>query len=295
MKRVGVIGLGDMGWGMARNLYRAGFAVTGFDLRAERRQMLSNLGGHAAQSGREAGAAADVLFVMVLNGRQVLDALQGDQGVLAGMKPGSTVVISATIKPAEARQVTEVCTAAGVRVLDSPVSGGQPGAASGTLAMMVAGDKTVLEAHRDVFDAVGGKIMHVGSEVGQGQTVKAALQALIGTTFIAVFEALVLGSKAGISGAVMEEVFGASHVGSPLIMGCIEKVRGRQFVDTGSNMATIYKDLTITMDLARQEGVSLFATSTAMELFQAGISSFPGEDNWAVVKLLEQIAGTEVD
>ncbi len=295
MKRVGVVGLGDMGLGMARNLHQAGFAVTGYDLRAERRQMLSDLGGHAVLSGRQAGAAADILFIMVLNGSQVLAVLQGDSGVLAGMQPGSTVVISATIKPAEARQAAAVCAAAGMQVLDSPVSGGQTGAESGTLAMMVAGDKALLAMHRDVFDAVGGRIMHVGVEVGQGQTVKAALQALIGTTFVAVFEALVLGRKAGVSGAIMEEVFGASHVASPLIMGCIEKVRGRQFTDTGSNMATIYKDLTITMDLARQEGASLFATAAAMELFQAGISSFPGEDNWAVVKLLEQIAGTEVD
>ena len=295
MKRVGVIGLGDMGLGMARNLHKAGFGVAGFDLRAERRQLLSDLGGHAVLSGRQVGEASDILFIMVLNGSQVLAVLQEEEGVLAGMDGEGTVVISATVKPAEVRQAAAICNASGVQVLDSPVSGGQSGAEAGTLSMMVAGDRALLETHRDVFEVVGGKILHVGCEVGQGQTVKAALQALIGTTFAAVFEALVLGCKAGVPGQVLEEAFGASHVTSPLIKDCIDKVRTRQFRGTGSGIGTIHKDLTITMDLARQAGVSLFATAAAMELFQAGISSFPDEDSWATVRILERLSGTEVN
>lgn len=294
MKRAGVIGLGAMGLGLARNLHRAGFPVTGFDLRAERREMLEAFGGVAAATAQEVGTASDLVFIMVLNGAQTMEVLQGPEGVLAGLAAGSTVAVSATVKPVEVQAAAHLCQAAQVHILDSPVSGGQSGAEAGTLSMMVAGPPAVLEENRDFFAAVGDRIMHVGDRIGQGQTAKAALQALIGTTFAGVFEALVLGSKAGIEGHILEEVIGASHVSSALIQDCIRKVRARAFVDTGNNIATIHKDLTITMDLARREGVCMFATAAAMEIMQAGISTFPGEDNWAVVKWLERIAGTEV-
>lgn len=294
MKRVGVIGLGDMGMGLAQNLIRAGYPTAGFDLRAERLAMLNEAGGTAVESSRLVGEAADAVFVMVLNGAQMLAALQGPEGALAGLRKGSTVILSATVKPEEARQAAEVCAAAEIHMLDSPVSGGQSGAAAGTLSMMVAGPDALLAAHRGILEAVGERILHVGDQVGQGQTVKAALQAVIGTTFAGLFEALVLSAKAGVDGQVMQEVLEASMVSSNLMRNCIEKVRSRQFAGTGSNIATIHKDLTITLDLARREGAAMFTTAAAMELMQAGLSSFPGEDNWAVVKVLERIADTEV-
>lgn len=294
MKRTGVIGLGNMGLGMARNLLKAGFAVAGFDLRPERRALLTELGGAAKESSRAVGAAADMVFVMVLNGSQLLEVLDGRRGLLSGLQAGATVAVSATVKPNEVRQAARLCEAAQVRLLDCPVSGGQSGAEEGTLTLMVAGPPKLQAEHRDALDALGACILNVGETAGQGQTVKAALQALIGVTFAALFEALVLGSKAGVPGAVMQEVFGASHASSPLIRSCIEKIRARTFADTGSPIATIYKDLTISLDLARQTGASMFVTAAAMELMQAGIAVFPDEDNWAAIKLLERIADTEV-
>ncbi len=127
-----------------------------------------------------------------------------------------------------------------------------------------------------------------------GQTVKASLQALIGATFAGIFEALVLGAKAGVKGAVMYDVFTASGVRSPLLESCAKLIMDRAFKDTGSQITTMYKDLGITMDMARDCGVAMFTTGAAYELFQSGVSLFPDEDNWSVVKLLEQIAGTEV-
>ena len=144
------------------------------------------------------------------------------------------------------------------------------------------------------LNAVGEKIYHVGEEAGAGQTVKAALQALIGTVFAAIFESLVLGAAAGVKGETMYEVFGSSAVGSPLFKGCAKLIMDRRFTDTGSQIATMYKDLGITMNMAKEAGVAMFATAAAHELFRSGASLFPDEDNWSIVKLLEQIAGTEV-
>lgn len=294
MAHAGMIGLGNMGLGMAGSLLRAGIPVTGYDLRPARVGMLEASGGRGAASCRETGAAADLVFVMVLNGKQLMAVLEGPEGLLAGLSPGDTAVVSATIRPAEVREAARRCAARDVDLLDSPVSGGQPGAQAGTLAMMVAGDPETLERRRSYFDAVGGKVMHVGSEVGQGQMVKAALQALIGTTFAGVLEAMTLGRQAGVPGSVLQEAIRASHVSSPLIQGCIDDVRERVFTGTGSHISTLHKDLRLTMELAHEVGVSLHTTASALELFQASMNVYPQEDNWAAIKILEHMAGMEV-
>ena len=294
MKRVGIIGLGDMGIGMSKNILTAGFELTGFDLRAERLDMLTTLGGKAAANVEAVAQNADVVFVMVLNGQQALDVVASDTGLLKSLKPGSTIVVSATIKPSEMRAVAAAIAETGINVIDSPVSGGKSGAENGTLTMMVSAKNDVYESHLDVLQAVGEKIFHVGEDAGIGQTVKASLQAFIGASFAAIFESLVLGSKAGVSGEILYEVFGASGVSSPLFRNCAKLILDREFVNTGSHIGTMYKDLGITMSLAKEMGVAMFTTSAAHELFQSGISLFPEEDNWSCIKLLEQIAGTEV-
>ncbi len=294
MSGTGVIGLGNMGLGMAGSLLRAGLPVTGFDLRAERLDMLTDLGGTAAASGKEVGEGSDLVFVMVLDGAQLRSVLVGSHGLLEGLAADSAVAVSATVKAAEVRAAADLCAERKVHLLDCPVSGGPAGAAAGTLSMMVAGSAEVLARHRPIFDAVGGKVLHVSLEVGQGQIVKAALQALIGVTFAGVLEALVLGRKAGIPGEVLQAAFRASHVSSPLIQDCIDKVRARAFIDTGSHISTLHKDLRLAMDLAHEAGVSLFTTAAALELFQASLNTYPAEDNWAAVKVLEHMAGTEV-
>ena len=192
MRRVGIVGLGDMGMGMARNIIKAGLPLTGFDLREARLAELEKAGGTRAVSSREVGESSDTAFVMVLNGDQVEEVVLGDDGLSAGMQPGATVVVSATINPSEVRELVAPLADLDIQLIDTPVSGGKAGAEDGALTMMAAAKAEVLEENRDVLDAVSKVVFHVGEEIGQGQTVKAALQALIGTTFAAIFESLVL-------------------------------------------------------------------------------------------------------
>lgn len=294
MKQIGLIGLGDMGIALAKNIMKSGFSLTCYDLRNERLTMLEALGGQAARSPRELGEQAEAVFIMVLNGKQVDEVIRGEDGLLQSMKPGSTIIITATIEPKVVQALAESTFAKGLNLIDSPVSGGKPGAEAGNLILMTAAKKEVFEANYEVLQAVGDKIFHVGEKVGMGQTVKAALQAFIGTSFTAIFESLVLGAKAGVKGETLFEVFSASGVGSPLFRNCAELIMKRQFENTGSHIGTMYKDLGISMGLAKENGVAMFTTGAAYELFQSGISLFPNEDNWAIVKLLEQIAHTEV-
>ncbi|MFL2540559.1 MAG: NAD(P)-dependent oxidoreductase [Candidatus Latescibacterota bacterium] len=294
MKQIGFIGLGNMGIGMAKNLIKHGFDLTGFDLNPEQLNALEELGGTAAATCREVGENADAVFIMVLSGAQIEQAIFGDAGLLAGLKPGATIIVSATVHPAEIRALEQPILAKGVHLVDTPVSGGKPGAESGTLTLMTAAKQPVFDNIKPALEAVGKNIFHVGEEVGLGQTVKASLQALIGSSFTAIFESLVLGVKSGAKAETLFEVFRSSGVGSPLFENAASLIMERKFKDTGSHIGTMYKDLGITMNMAKENGVSMFTTSAAFELFQAGISLFPEEDNWSIVKLLEQIAGTTV-
>lgn len=294
MKNIGLIGLGDMGIGMAKNILKSGFKLTGYDLREERLEMLSGLGGNPAASCREVAENSEAVFVMVLNGDQVKDVIFGEDGLLEGLKPNSTIIVSATIKPSEVRELEKPVLAKDINLIDTPVSGGKSGADEGTLTMMTAAKKDVFDNCKPVLDAVGQNIFHVGEEIGVGQTVKASLQALIGASFTAIFESLVLGVKAGVKAETLYEVFSSSGVGSPLFRNAAKLIMERKFKGTGSQITTMYKDISISMDMAKENGVAMFTAGAAHELFRAGMSLFPDEDNWSIVKLLEQIAGVEV-
>jgi len=291
MKKVGVIGLGNMGMGMAKNLIKSGFSVIGFDLDDKRLLKLKENGGSTATSTVQVGKETDAVFVMVMNGEQV-KAVVAD--LATGLKDRGTIILTATITPEEAREAYSIADLEGVAMLDSPVSGGMDGAHNGSLTLMTAGKKSVFNDCIKILEAVSSNIFHVGEEIGEGQTVKASLQAFIGASFTAIFESLVLGSKAGIKGQTLYDVFSASGVGSPLFKNCAGLIMDRKFENTGSHISTMYKDLGISLDMAKKNGVPLFTAGAAYELFQAGISMFPDEDNWSIVKLLEQISGTEV-
>ena len=291
MKKVGVIGLGNMGMGMAKNLIKSGFSVIGFDLDDKRLRKLKENGGSTATSTVQVGEETDAVFVMVMNGEQV-KAVVAD--LATGIKDRGTIILTATITPEEAREAYSIADLEGVAMLDSPVSGGMDGAHNGTLTLMTAGKKSVFNDCIKILEAISSNIFHVGEEIGEGQTVKASLQAFIGASFTAIFESLVLGSKAGIKGQTLYDVFSASGVGSPLFKNCASLIMDRKFKNTGSHISTMYKDLGISLDMAKKNGVPLFTAGAAYELFQAGISMFPDEDNWSIVKLLEQISGTEV-
>jgi len=291
MKKVGVIGLGNMGMGMAKNLIKSGFSVIGFDLDDKRLLKLKENGGSTATSTVQIGEETDAVFVMVMNGEQV-KAVVAD--LVTGLKDRGTIILTATITPEEAREAYSIADIEGVAMLDSPVSGGMDGAHNGTLTLMTAAKKSVFDDCIKILEAVSSNIFHVGEEIGEGQTVKASLQAFIGASFTAIFESLVLGSKAGIKGQILYDVFSASGVGSPLFKNTAALIMDRKFKNTGSHISTMYKDLGISLNMAKKNGVPLFTAGAAYELFQAGISMFPDEDNWSIVKLLEQISGTEV-
>ena len=296
MTIAGVIGLGDMGSGLAKNLIEKGFETWGFDLDQKRLDALSGMGGKVAADAGEVGWNADVVFVMVMTGAQAKSVLFGDDnnGMVSQMKPASTVILTATIKPSEARDIGAKLEGTGINLIDSPVSGGFPGAQSGTLTMMAAGKPDVMQAAEPVMQAVSATIHHVGEDAGMGQTVKACLQTLIGSIFSATFEASVLAAKAGVSGEVLYKVFSTSGAGCGVMSTALGNIIDRKFEKTGSHIATMHKDLTISLALAEELGVPMNMASTAMQLFHAGKTKYPDGDNWVVTRVIEDIVGAEL-
>ncbi len=294
MPTAGVVGLGDMGSGLAKNLIAAGYETWGFDLNPRRREAFSAMGGHLAESPGDVGAHADAVFVMVMTGEQAKAVITREGGLVDTMEPGGAIVLTATIKPSEARDIGDALEMTGLCLIDSPVSGGFPGAQNGTLTMMAAAPEEVLDAVRPVMEAVSGSIHHVGEAPGTGQTVKACLQSLLGAMFTATFEAAVLAAKAGVPGQVFLDVVSTSSGGCGLTSNALEKIIDRQFEGTGSHISTMHKDLVISLDLARELGVPMHTASAAMQLFHAGQAKYPDGDNWAVTRVLEEIVGAEL-
>ncbi|MCY4005803.1 MAG: NAD(P)-dependent oxidoreductase [Rhodobacteraceae bacterium] len=291
--KAGVIGLGDMGSGIARNLLKNGFDVIGFDLCDRRLGEFTEMGGQAAPSSAVVGEQADAVYVMVMNGDQAKSVILGD-GLVATMTAGGAVILSATIKPCEARDIGAALADTGLCLIDSPVSGGFPGAQSGTLTMMAAAPDDVLDRFAPVMQAVSARIHRVGQRPGDGQTVKACLQSLIGAQFSATFEAAALAARAGIPGQVILDVFATSSAGCGIVNNALEKIIDRQFRNTGSHINTMHKDLTISMGLGEELGVPLHTAAAAMQIFHAGRTRYPDGDNWVCTRVIEEIVGAEL-
>ena len=294
-RKIAFAGLGDMGLPMAKRLMGAGFTVAGYDPRESRRTMLVDAGGVDAATCREAARGAEAAFVMVMNGEQLEKAVRGKDGIFAGLRPGSALFVTATVEREHLPRLAEEGAARKVIVIDAPVSGGQRGAESGQLTFMTAGDRAEIESRADILRAMGPNLHIVGERPGDGQTVKAVLQGLVGGMFAAVFESLAFGAKAGVHPRTLERVFNTSVAASPLMAHCADLILRRRFRNTGSAIVTMRKDLGISTNLAREVGAPVFIAAAARELFQAGATKFPGEDNWAAVKVLEDITGVKVD
>ena len=161
-------------------------------------------------------------------------------------------------------------------------------------AVLAAAPAGVLDHFAPVMEAVSANIHRVGTEPGDGQTVKACLQSLIGAQFSATFEAAALAAKAGVPGQVILDVFSTSSAGCGIVNNALQKIIDRQFEGTGSHINTMHKDLTISMALGEELGVPLHTAAAAMQIFPAGRTRHPAGDNWVATRVIEDIVGAEL-
>lgn len=287
MSCIGIIGLGNMGMGMARNLLAKGHTVQGYARRPEVIDQFVGAGGIASPSAAAVAEGAEAVFLMVLDRAQA-EAVLAD-GLADSMAPGTTLIVTATLGVRAVEALAAGLATRSIDVIDCPVSGGKAGADAGTLTLMAAGAPDTLDRHEAVLGAVGSTLIRVGDKPGAGQAVKTCLQALIGVTFEGLFEAMVLGARAGVEPQVLADVINASFVGSRLTRAATDHIVARRFANTGSHIGTMHKDIGLARAMAGELDVPTPATDVAMTIFDQALQADPNGDNWCIVPLLERM------
>ncbi|KEY59166.1 L-threonate dehydrogenase [Serratia sp. DD3] len=287
---VAVIGLGAMGMGAARSCLRAGLATYGVDLSAKAREQLQSAGATAVvDDARPLAETLDAVLLLVVNAAQVRQILFGDSGLAAHLKPGTGVMVSSTIAADDAAALARELTALGLLMLDAPVSGGAVKAESGEMTVMAAGCDEAFERLQPVLDAVAGKVYRVGSEPGQGSTVKIIHQLLAGVHIAVAAEAMALASRADISLDLMYDVVTHAAGNSWMFENRMARVLTGDY-QARSAVDIFVKDLNLVADTARDLHFPLPLASTALNMFLAASNAGYGkEDDSAVIKIFDGI------
>lgn len=196
-KRIGFIGLGIMGRPMSLNLIRAGYDVSVYDINQTAVMSLADAGARGAASPKEVAEHSDVIFTILPNSEHVRSVITSEQGVLAGANTGSIIIDMSSISPVVSKELAQLVSQSGLYMLDAPVSGGEPKAIDGTLAIMVGGNEMIFESVKEILQVVGQDVTRVGDN-GSGATAKLANQIIVNLNIAAMSEALVFAAKAGI-------------------------------------------------------------------------------------------------
>lgn len=288
--RVGVIGLGAMGMGVAQSLLRAGFEVHACDMRADAVQKIVEGGGHRADSPAALGAQVDVLIVLVVNAEQTEAVLFGEHGAAAHLAPDSVVIASATVSPEFARALGKRLADQGLLMIDGPVSGGAAKAAEGEMTVMASGLPEAFARCAGVLDAIAGKLYRLGDEPGQGSVVKMVNQLLAGVHIAAAGEAMALAIRAGADPDQVYEVISNSAGSSWMFQNRVPHILAGDYTPL-SAVNIFVKDLGIVLDYARKSIFPLPLSATAHQMFmQASSAGHGGEDDAAVIKTFPGIA-----
>ncbi len=292
-ERVGFIGLGIMGGGMAANLVRAEFPVRVWNRTPARMEPLLALGAQPATSPADVAAGSDVIITCVSDTPDVEAVILGEDGVIHGASPGALVIDMSTISPQVTQAIAAKLDAAGIHMLDAPVSGGSEGAARGTLSIMVGGEADQVERAMPIFQAMGKTITHIGDH-GAGQTVKLVNQILVVGNALAMSEALLFAQAGGVDLSKTLDAVTPGAAGSWMLSN-----RGPQIVARdwrpGFTIDLQQKDVRLVLAAADQLGVPLPATSLIFNLYRTlQARGLGGEGNHALIKAFEHLAGIEV-
>ncbi|POX42677.1 3-hydroxyisobutyrate dehydrogenase [Streptomyces sp. Ru73] len=287
--RVGVVGLGAMGLGMARSLRAAGYDVGVHDLRPDVAAGFARDGGTVFPSPGDLAAEVDVLVSVVVNAEQVESVLFGADGAAGRLRPGAVFVMCSTVDPGWSEALEGRLAERGVRYLDAPISGGAARAATGELTMMTSGAAEAYAVADPVLEAMSSTVYRLGDRAGLGSKVKVVNQLLAGVHIAAAAEAMALGLKAGVPAEALYEVITHSAGNSWMFENRMAHVLAGDYTPL-SAVDIFVKDLGIVLDSARPERFPLPLAATAHQMFlQASASGLGGEDDSAVIKIFPGI------
>jgi len=284
------MGLGLMGSGMAGRLLGAGFPLAVWNRNPERAEALAAEGAHVAATPREAAERADVVLSMVADDAASRAVWLGDHGALAGAKRGAVLVESSTLSVGWIGELLVEATARGCALLDAPVTGSRPHAASGELVFLVGGEAGALEAARPVLAAMSRAILHVGA-TGRGALLKLVNNFMCGVQAASLAEALVLIERSGLDLTKSLELLTTGAPGSPLVKTLSARMTGRDYTPN-FHLRLMAKDLTYAIGEGRRYGLNLSTVASALELMDRAVAAGNGDEDFsAVVEPLRRPAG----
>jgi len=288
---VAVIGLGALGEPIAATLIKAGFnTLVVPHVSRTSAERLAAQGGTIVATPKEAAAQADFILTCVPDGPELTETALGANGIIEGAKAGAVVIDMSTVSPTYTRNVAAKLAEIGVGMVDAPVSGGPPRAATGELTIMVGGDEATVQKAQAVLHALGsgGKtVTHVGP-IGAGEMVKLANQYIISAVMIANAEALTLAVKGGVDAQVVKQVLSTATAGNYLLNSWIDRTIFKDEYTPGFSMKLLRKDLNAALNAGGDLGVPMEIGTRAIELYDRGLAAGWGADDYSAVSRFTQ-------
>lgn len=292
-KRIGFIGVGAMGSGMAANFVKNGYSVTAYDTVIEHVKAIKGV--KAAESPQQVGADSDVIISSLPNGLIVENVLMGEQGALSKMEKGGYIFDMSTIDPATARKLAQLAAEKEIHFLDCPVSGGPTGALNGTLTSMVGGKKEEFEVAKEILSCFCANVIHVG-EVGSGQVVKICNNILVADITVALGEALLTGTQAGVKLEVLAEVISKSS-GRSFTMDYFapNSIYKGDYDNPLFMLRHMYKDVSLFTAMAKEFKIPALMGNLTNQLYSSAMEQgWENQDHTSVCKMIEKLANKEI-
>ena len=295
MAKLGFLGLGIMGYPMARHLIEAGHDVALWSNTTAKVQKLSTNGqkAHACATPAEVAGHSDCIFYCVGDSAMSREVAIGPSGLIHGAKPGTVVADCSTVAPAVSREIGRAFHDKGVAFLDAPCTGSVPGAENGTLTFMIGGDQRVFESVRPHFEHMG-KLFYYCGGPGMGLQAKLTQNLVLANMMAAFNEGMVLATKAGVPPELMLDILNNSAAKSGLVSYKAPFILRRDF-STNFSTKWMHKDVSMALDSAKQLGFPMPVTAVTQQMFQAAMAKgFAEEDMCSTISVLEDWAGVVV-
>jgi 2-hydroxy-3-oxopropionate reductase len=292
MKKIGFIGLGIMGKPMSKNLLKAGYSLVVYDIVPAAVEEVFGVGAEKGTSPKDVAAKTDVIITMLPNSPHVKEVVLGKDGVIEAGRPGSILIEMSSIAPLVSREVAARLAAKKIRMLDAPVSGGEPKAVDGTLSIMVGGNKADFDEFLPLMKAMGSSVVLCG-EIGAGNVTKLANQIIVAANIAAVSEALVLATKAGVNPDLVYQAIRGGLAGSTVLDAKAPLMMDRKF-KPGFRINLHIKDLNNVLDTAREIAAPTPLSTEVMAMMQSLKEELGDSDHSALVRYYEKLAGIEL-
>ena len=291
--KIGFIGLGIMGKPMAKNLLKAGHEIVCFDIIKENVDPVVAAGAKAAGSIKAVAEVCSTIITMLPNSPHVKEVVLGPGGVLEGAKAGTLIIDMSSIAPLASQEIAAACAKKGVKMIDAPVSGGEPKAIDGTLSIMVGGDEAVFNSVKDILLKMGASAVHCGP-IGAGNTTKLANQVVVACNIAAVAEAFLLAKKAGVDPKRVFDAIKGGLAGSTVMNAKAPMILDGNF-NPGFKIDLHIKDLSNALDTGHSVGSPMPLTAQVMEMMQTLRADGCGQnDHSALAKYYAKVSGTKI-